>query len=78
MTELINNFRNNPKEAIKDALICLSIFVVGFGMVFIASTLQGCSMSRSVSVKGKATIITVDTMTVKHNGGIKFKKSMFN
>ena len=38
------------------------------------SSLVSCSVQRDVSSVGKATIITVDTTVVRHDGYIKFKK----
>lgn len=38
------------------------------------SSLASCSVQRDVSSVGKATIITVDTTVVRHDGYIKFKK----
>lgn len=38
------------------------------------SSLASCAMQRDVSSVGKATIITVDTTVVRHDGYIKFKK----
>lgn len=54
------------------------IFAVCGAMMFLFAILQGCSVSRGVTVRGRATIITTDTTEVKHNGALKFKKSMFN
>ena len=38
------------------------------------SSLASCSMQRNVSSTGKATIITVDTTVIRHDGYINFKK----
>lgn len=38
------------------------------------SSLVSCSVQRDVSSVGKATIITVDTTVIRHNGYINFKK----
>lgn len=60
------------KEAIKEVAMCVMIFAV------LSAILQGCAVSKGTTVRGKATIITTDTTVVKHNGTLKFKKSMFN
>lgn len=78
MKEFIQHFREQPKEAIKEVAMCLAIFAVCGAMLFLSAILQGCTVSKGTTVRGKATIITTDTTIVKHNGTLKFKKSMFN
>lgn len=78
MKELVKHFKERPKEAIKEAAMCLYIFVVCGAMLFLSAILQGCTVSKGTTVRGKATIVTTDTTVVKHNGTLKFKKSMFN
>lgn len=78
MKELVKHFREQPKEAIKEVAMCLAIFAVSLSMLFLSAILQGCSVTKGTTVRGKATIITTDTTVVKHNGTLKFKKSMFN
>lgn len=78
MKELLQHFKEQPKEAIKEVAMCLAIFVVCGAMLFLSAILQGCTVSKGATVRGKATIITTDTTIVKHNGTLKFKKSMFN
>ena len=78
MKEFIQHFRELPKEAIKEVAMCLAIFAVCGAMLFLSAILQGCSVSKGVTIRGKATIVTTDTTVVKHNGALKFKKSMFN
>lgn len=78
MKEFIQHFREQPKEAIKEVAMCLAIFAVSLSMLFLSAILQGCAVSKGTTVRGKATIITTDTTVVKHNGTLKFKKSMFN
>lgn len=78
MKEFIQHFREQPKEAIKEGAMCLAIFAVCGAMLFLSAILQGCTVSKGTTVRGKATIITTDTTIVKHNGTLKFKKSMFN
>lgn len=78
MKELVKHFKEQPKEAIKEVVMCLSIFVVCGAMLFLSAILQGCSVSKGVTIRGKATIVTTDTTVVKHNGALKLQKSMFN
>lgn len=74
MKEFIQHFR----EQLKEVAMCLAIFAVCVAMLFLSAILQGCTVSRGTTVRGKATIVTTDTTVVKHNGTLKFKKSMFN
>lgn len=74
MKEFIQHFREQPKEV----AMCVMIFAVSCAMLFLSAILQGCAVSKGTTVRGKATIITTDTTVVKHNGTLKFKKSMFN
>lgn len=78
MKELLQHFREQPKEAIKEVAMCLAIFAVCVAMLFLSAILQGCTVSKGTTVQGKATIVTTDTTVVKHNGTLKFKNSMFN
>ena len=78
MKELVKLFKEQLKEAIKELAMCLAIFVVCGAMLFLSAILQGCTVTKGTTVRGKATIITTDTTVVKHNGTLKFKKSMFN
>lgn len=78
MKEFIQHFREHPKEAIKEVAMCVMIFAVCVAMMFLSAILQGCTVSKGTTVRGKATIVTTDTTVIKHNGMLKFKKSMFN
>lgn len=78
MKEFIQHFREQPKEAIKEVATCVMIFAVCGAMLFLSAILQGCTVSKGTTVRGKATIVTTDTTVVKHNNMLKFKKSMFN
>lgn len=78
MKELLQHFKEQPKEAIKEVAMGVMIFAVCGAMLFLSAILQGCTVSKGTTVRGKATIITTDTTVVKHNGTLKFKKSMFN
>ena len=78
MNELVQHFREQPKKAIKEVAMCVMIFAVCGVMLFLSAILQGCTVTKGTTVRGKATIVTTDTTVVKHNGTLKFKKSMFN
>lgn len=78
MKDLVKYLREQPKQALKEAATCLMIFAVCGVLLFMSAILQGCTVSKGTTVRGKATIITTDTTVVKHNGTLKFKKSMFN
>lgn len=78
MKELLQHFREQPKKVIKEVAMCLAIFVVCGAMLFLSAIFQGCAVTKSTTVRGKATIVTTDTTVVKHNGMLKLKKSMFN
>lgn len=69
MKELLQHFREQPKEAIKEVAICLSIFAV------CGSMLQGCNVQRESASSGKAVIITTDTTYIYHGGALKFPKT---
>lgn len=75
MKELIKHFREQPKEAIKEVAMCVSIFAVCGAMLFLAAILQGCSVQRESASSGKATIITTDTTYIYHGGTVKFPKT---
>lgn len=57
------------KIIIKVALYALGLIAAYFGVTSLAS----CSTSHNVSVRGRATIITVDTTYVKHGGSVRSK-----
>ena len=56
---------------IKVVLYALGLIAAYFGVTSLAS----CSTSHNVSVRGRATIVTVDTTYVKHGGFIRSKKN---
>ena len=78
MREFIKQFKENPKEAIKEVALCVVIFAFCWAVLFVSATLQGCTVSKGTTVRGKATIVTTDTTVVRHGGTLKFKKSIFN
>ena len=78
MKELLQYFREQPKEAIKEFAMCVMILAVCVAVLFLSAILQGCAVTKGTTVRGKATIVTTDTTVVRHNGTLKFKKSMFN
>ena len=75
MKELIQHFREQPKEAIKEVAMCLVIFAVCGAMLFLSAILQGCSVQRTSASSGKALIITTDTTYIYHGGTVKFPKT---
>ena len=78
MKDLIKYLRERPKETIKKVARCIIMFTVCCAMLFLSAIMQGCDVSKSVTVKGKTIIVTKDTTVVIHNGMLKLKKSMFN
>ena len=78
MKDLIKYLREVPKEAVKTVGRCIIMFTVGCAILFLSAIMQGCNVSKSITVKGKTTIVTKDTTVVIHNGMLKLKKSMFN
>lgn len=75
MKELIQHFREQPKEAIKEVAMCVAIFAVCGAMLFLSAILQGCSVARESASSGKAVIITTDTTYIYHGGTVKFPKT---
>ena len=79
MKELLQHFREQPKETIKKAIkevaICVTIFAVCGVMLFLPAILQGCSVQRKSESSGKAVIITTDTTYIYHGGTVKFPKT---
>lgn len=58
------------KIIIKVALYALGLIAAYFGV----TSLTSCSTSHNVVVSGRATIVSVDTTIVKHNGFVRSKK----
>lgn len=75
MKELLQHFREQPKEAIKEVAMCLAIFTVCGAMLFLSAISQGCSVQRESASSGKAVIITTDTTYIYHGGALKFPKT---
>jgi hypothetical protein len=75
MKELLQHFKEQPKEAIKEVAMCLAIFAVCGAMLFLSAILQGCSVQRESTSNGKAVIITTDTTYIYHGGTVKFPKT---
>lgn len=75
MKELLQHFREQPKEAIKEVAMCLAIFAVCGAMLFLSAILQGCSVQHESASSGKAVIITTDTTYIYHGGTVKFPKT---
>lgn len=57
------------KIIIKVALYALGLIAAYFGV----STVTSCSTSHNISVRGRTSIITIDTTFVKHGGYIRSK-----
>lgn len=75
MKELLQHFREQPKESIKEVAMCVMIFAVCGAMLFLSAILQGCGVHRESASSGKAVIITTDTTCIYHGGTVKFPKS---
>ena len=75
MKELLQHFREKPKEAIKEVAMCSAIFAVCGSMLFLSAILQGCNVQRESASSGKAVIITTDTTYIYHGGAVKFPKT---
>ena len=75
MKEFIKQFKENPKEAIKEVAMCVVMFAFCWAVLFITAMLQGCSVQRESVSSGKAVIITTDTTYIYHGGTVKFPKT---
>lgn len=75
MKELLQHFKERPKEAIKEVAMCVMVFAVCVAMLFLSAILQGCSVQRESTSSGKAVIITTDTTYIYHGGTVKFPKT---
>lgn len=75
MKELIQYFREQPKEAIKEVAIGLMILAVWGTILFLPAILSGCTAQRETASSGKAVIITADTTYIYHGGTVKFPKT---
>lgn len=54
---------------LKVAIYALGLIAAYFGV----TSLSSCSTSHNVSVRGRTTIVTVDTTIVKHGGFVRSK-----
>ena len=57
--------------------IILKVLIYALGLVaayFGVSACISCTVDRSISSQGKATIVTVDTTVINHDGTVKFPK----
>lgn len=61
-------------EKVKEFLKAVFVMAFVFVMLWFAALFSGCSASQKTTIRGKATIITVDTTTVTHNGYLQLKK----
>lgn len=57
------------KIIFKVAIYALGLIAAYFGV----STMTSCSTSHNVSVRGRTTIISIDTTFVKHGGFVRSK-----
>lgn len=57
------------KIIIKVAIYALGLIAAYFGV----STMTSCSTSHNVAVRGRTTIVSIDTTIVKHNGFVRSK-----
>lgn len=71
MKEFIKYYKEQPKEAIKVAMVLAVCGVV----LFLPAILQSCSVQRESVSSGKAVIITTDTTYIYHGGTVKFPKT---
>lgn len=71
MKEFIKYYKEQPKEAIKVAMV---LAVCGV-LLFLPAILQSCSVQRESVSSGKAVIITTDTTYIYHGGTVKFPKT---
>lgn len=71
MKEFIKHYKEQPKEAIKVAMV---LAVCGV-LLFLPAILQSCSVQRESVSSGKAVIITTDTTYIYHGGTVKFPKT---
>lgn len=73
--ESFKYWKREPKQALKDFGMCISVFVVAWCMLFMAAILQGCTATKTVEAKGRTTIITTDTTHIEHGGNVSIKLS---
>lgn len=71
MKEFIKHYKEQPKEAIKVAMV---LAVCGV-LLFLPAILQSCSVQHDTISSGKAVIITTDTTYIYHGGAVKFPKT---
>lgn len=77
MFNKLNFMYMNRKELKTYAVEFVKTFLVMafvFAMLWFAALFSGCSTSYKTNVKGKCTIISVDTTVVNHSGYLKFTK----
>lgn len=64
----------NMKKEILQIIIKVAIYALGLIAAYLGVTsLSSCTFSRSSIAEGRATIITVDTTYIQHNGTLKTK-----
>ena len=58
------------KIFVKVILYAAGLFAAYFGV----SSFVSCTVNRTISSRGKATIVTVDSTVINHDGSVKFPK----
>ena len=62
------------KKEVLQIIIKVVIYALGLVAAYlVVSVMSSCSSSHAIQSYGKATIITIDTTFVKHNGFIRSK-----
>lgn len=62
------------KKEVLQIIVKVAIYALGLVAAYLGvSVMSSCSSSHAVQCYGKATIITVDTTFVEHNGFIRSK-----
>lgn len=62
------------KKEVLQIIIKVAIYALGLIAAYLGvSAVSSCSSSHAVQSYGKATIVTIDTTFVKHNGFIRSK-----
>lgn len=62
------------KKEVLQIIVKVAIYALGLIAAYLGvSAMSSCSSSHAVQSYGKATIITIDTTFVKHNGFIRSK-----
>lgn len=72
---MLENYYVMDKKDLFKIVIKIILYAVGlFAAYFGVGSLVSCTVNRSLSSQGKATIVTVDTTVINHDGSIKFPR----